>query len=159
MDAFQDRHPYRCLPLTMANCTGWEILCPIGITIEWDGGPMEENIKITGDEPWPPVKNVADSHFRRGIVTFHTGHLFRTEPGWSRLDDGPAERAQGRHLSAAGPGRDRMAAFPVHDELADDAPGQGPLREGRALLLHHLVQDKKLEEIQPSLRLLADNPG
>ena len=60
MDAFQDRHPYRCLPLTMANCSGWEILCPIGLTIEWDGGLMEENIKLTGDEDWPPVKNVAE---------------------------------------------------------------------------------------------------
>ena len=29
MDAFPDRHPYRCLPLTMANSTGWEILCPM----------------------------------------------------------------------------------------------------------------------------------
>ena len=26
MDAFTDRHPYRCLPLTMANSTGWELL-------------------------------------------------------------------------------------------------------------------------------------
>ena len=28
MDAFHDRHAYRCLPLTMANTTGWEILSP-----------------------------------------------------------------------------------------------------------------------------------
>ena len=34
MEMFDDRHPYRCLPLTMANCTGWEILCPIGFTAE-----------------------------------------------------------------------------------------------------------------------------
>lgn len=26
MDAFASRHPYRCLPLNMANTTGWEIL-------------------------------------------------------------------------------------------------------------------------------------
>ncbi|MEC7290914.1 MAG: DUF6065 family protein, partial [Pseudomonadota bacterium] len=24
MDAFPDRQPYRCLPLSMANSTGWE---------------------------------------------------------------------------------------------------------------------------------------
>ena len=35
---FADRHPYRCLPLTMANTTGWEILCPVGFTAEWNGG-------------------------------------------------------------------------------------------------------------------------
>jgi hypothetical protein len=78
MDTFQDRQPYRCLSLTMANSAGWEILCPLGLTIEWNGGPMEEAIRLTGNEAWPPVASVASGHFRRGIVTFHTGHLFRT---------------------------------------------------------------------------------
>ena len=50
MDAFTDRHPYRCLPLTMANSTGWEILCPFDIEIAWDGGPMENAILVTSDE-------------------------------------------------------------------------------------------------------------
>ena len=40
MDAFVSRHPYRCLPLTMANTTGWEILCPFGFSAEWNGGPQ-----------------------------------------------------------------------------------------------------------------------
>ena len=46
MDAFTDRHPYRCLPLTMANSTGWEILCPIDIEIEWNGGELAEAIQF-----------------------------------------------------------------------------------------------------------------
>ena len=33
MDVFQDRHPYRCLPLTMANSTGWDLLCPYTVDI------------------------------------------------------------------------------------------------------------------------------
>ena len=32
MERFADRHPYRCLPLTMANTTGWELLCPMGFS-------------------------------------------------------------------------------------------------------------------------------
>ena len=28
MDNFSNRHPYKCLPLTMANTTGWAILSP-----------------------------------------------------------------------------------------------------------------------------------
>ena len=39
MDHFADRHAYRCLPLTMANTTGWEILCPVGFTATWTAGP------------------------------------------------------------------------------------------------------------------------
>ena len=46
MDAFTDRHPYRCLPLTMANSTGWELLAPMDIKIEWNGGPRNEDIRL-----------------------------------------------------------------------------------------------------------------
>ena len=47
MDAFGGRTPYRCLPLTMANTTGWEILCPFGFTAEWN----EPVIRSLDSEP------------------------------------------------------------------------------------------------------------
>ena len=80
MDSFQDRHPYRCLPLTMANSAGWEILCPLGLTIEWNGSPMEDAIQLTSNEAWPPVSSVADSHRHR--------HL----PHWPPVPHPPAGR-------------------------------------------------------------------
>jgi hypothetical protein len=49
MDAFSERHPYRCLPLTMANTSGWEILCPVGFTAEWNGGPEKSDITFRPD--------------------------------------------------------------------------------------------------------------
>ena len=82
MDAFVDRHPYRCLPLTMANSTGWEILCPIDLEIKWNGGELEDAISFRSSAGDAHFASFASSHFRRGIVTMHTGHLFRTEPGW-----------------------------------------------------------------------------
>ncbi|PHR54365.1 MAG: hypothetical protein COA43_16645, partial [Robiginitomaculum sp.] len=38
MDETGERFAYRCLPLTMANSTGWDILCPFDIEIAWNGG-------------------------------------------------------------------------------------------------------------------------
>ena len=32
MDATHERYAYRCLPLTIANAHGWEILCAEGLT-------------------------------------------------------------------------------------------------------------------------------
>ena len=159
MDAFQDRHPYRCLPLTMANCSGWEILCPVGLTIEWDGGLMEENIRITGDEAWPPVKNVADSHFRRGIVTFHTGHLFRTDPGWSVWTMGPPNEPKDGIYPLQGVVETEWLPFPFTMNWQLTRPGKVRFEKGEPFCFITLVQDKKLEEIQPTLRLLADNPS
>ena len=145
MDAFQDRHPYRCLPLTMANCSGWEILCPIGLTIEWDGGLMEENIRITGDEPWPPVKNVADSHFRRGIVTFHTGHLFRTDPGWSVWTMGPPNEPKDGIYPLQGVVETEWLPFPFTMNWQMTRPGK--VRFEKALEALHRVRPPERAEV------------
>jgi len=158
MDAFQDRHPYRCLPLTMANCTGWEILCPVGLTIEWDGGMLEAGIKITGDGPWPPVKSVADSHFRRGIVTFHTGHLFRTDPGWRVWAMGPPNEPKDGVYPLQGLTETDWLPFPFTMNWQMTRPGKVRFEKGEPFCFITLVQDQPLEEVQPSLKLLADNP-
>ena len=83
MEAFEDRHAYRCLPLTMANTTGWEILCPMGFTAEWNGGLQQSDITLTPHHPHPDFQDFVTSHFSHGVLTFHTGYLFRTPPGWS----------------------------------------------------------------------------
>ena len=89
MDHFAERHPYRCLPLAMANTTGWEILCPMAFTAEWNGGVMQDDITLTADRPHPDFHNFVKSHFSHGVVTFHPGYLFRTPPGWSMVAQGP----------------------------------------------------------------------
>ena len=47
MDDTQDRFAYRCLPLSIANQTGWEILSPAGFTARWNGKndlPLKSNL-------------------------------------------------------------------------------------------------------------------
>ena len=78
MDAFHARHAYRCLPLNMANTSGWEILCPVSFTAEWNGGIRQEDITLRSDNPNPDFHRLVSSHFSHGVVTFHPGYLFRT---------------------------------------------------------------------------------
>ena len=35
MDATDDRFAYRCIPLSIANASGWELLCPIAFEALW----------------------------------------------------------------------------------------------------------------------------
>lgn len=63
MEAFHERHPYRCLPLTMANTTGWEILCPMSFTAEWNGGKLVTDITLRPDRPHPDFHDFVKSHF------------------------------------------------------------------------------------------------
>jgi hypothetical protein len=91
MDVFTERHAYRCLPLTIANSHGWEILVPAALEVEWNGGPQIADLTVRALEPFPegfPLEHFAMSNFARGIVTFHTGYLFRTPPGWNLLTTG-----------------------------------------------------------------------
>ncbi len=83
MDAFPDRHAYRCLPLTIANAHGWDLLCPSKAEIIWNGGPRTEDLIVVGDHAF------CRSHFSSGIVTFHTDYIFRTDDGWNLLASGP----------------------------------------------------------------------
>ena len=80
MSATQFRFAYRCLPLTIANSMGWEMLCPVPIVAEWNGGVGLGDIEIETvdgrESNW-----IAQSHFGHGVLTFHIHHLFRTEPG------------------------------------------------------------------------------
>ncbi len=92
MDAFPDRHAYRCLPLAIANAHSWEVLAPGGFEVTWNGQTSSANLTVRPLEDWPadlPFDDFARSNFSRGIVTMHTGYLFRTPPGWSLLATGP----------------------------------------------------------------------
>lgn len=79
MSATQLRYAYRCLPLTIANSMGWELLCPEAVTAEWNGGAALEDIEVSTRDP--SEKKFAVSHFGHGVLTFRISYLFRTEAG------------------------------------------------------------------------------
>jgi len=86
MDAANQRSPYRCLPLVIANRYGWEILCPVGFTAIWNGGPSIDGVVVLEDRGTTPP---ADSHFGEGILTFRMPFVFRTDPGTDLIVQGP----------------------------------------------------------------------
>jgi hypothetical protein len=92
MDGFPSRHPYRCLPLVIANAHGWELLSPWRFGVSWDGGAGADALRILPGPGMADAEPFAQSNFARGIVTLHTGYLFRTEPGWDLLATGPTVR-------------------------------------------------------------------
>jgi len=158
MDAFPDRHPYRCLPLTMANSTGWEILCPIDVKIVWDGGPMENNIQLYTTGGAGALVGFADSHFRRGIVTFHTGHLFRTPPGWGVWAMGAPNYPKDGIAPLTGLIETDWLPFPFTMNWQMTRPGEVIFRKGEPFCFITLMEHKKLEEIEPERKLLSTNP-
>jgi hypothetical protein len=158
MDAFPDRHPYRCLPLTMANSTGWEILCPIDVRIIWNGGPEKEDVKLYTTARPGDLAAFADSHFRRGIVTFHTGHLFRTDPGWGVWATGSPNWWKDGIVPLTGLVETDWLPFPFTMNWQMTRPGEVLFKKGEPFCFFTLFEHQRLEAIQPLRHRLADNP-
>lgn len=75
MDVAANKNPYRCLPLSMANSWGWQLLSTSHFIAEWNGGRTAGDIQITHlDGSDHPV-----THFGEGTLTWHLGYVFKTE--------------------------------------------------------------------------------
>src|ERR1700760_4807538 len=101
MDNTDQRYAYRCLPLSIANAHGWEILCAEAFTAVWDGGQAMEAVKVTPDDPDTRVPP-AIGHFGSGVLTFHVSCLFRTEPGYDLMVQGPINAPKDAIAALAG---------------------------------------------------------
>jgi len=75
MDVAGNKNPYRCLPLSMANAWGWEILSPAKFIAEWDGGMHPKSVKVTLLDG----HSAPDGYFGEGTLTWHAGYIFKTE--------------------------------------------------------------------------------
>lgn len=99
MDESPNRFAYRCLPLTIANSFGWELLSPTTFEATWNGGMRQQDISVTVHEGDP---DIVTSHFGTGVITFHTGYLFRSEAGISLMAMGPPNAPKDAIAALAG---------------------------------------------------------
>ncbi len=158
MEHFTDRHPYRCLPLTMANTTGWELLCPMGFTAEWNGGLMQSDIKLTPDRPHPDFAETVKSHFSHGVLTFHPGYLFRTPPGWSMWVAGAPNHIKDGIQALTGLVETDWLPFPFTMNWVFTRPGRIRFEKSEPFCFITLAQDKPLEEVEVVRRSLDSEP-
>jgi len=158
MDAFGGRTPYRCLPLTMANTTGWEILCPFGFTAEWRGGVATGDITITADEPGLDPRGFVISHFAYATLTFHTGYLFRTQPGWAVLASGAPNHLKHGIQPLTGLVETDWLPFPFTMNWLFTAPGRVRFEKGEPFCFINVVEHRKLDRFEPVVRTLESEP-
>ena len=159
MDDFQARFPYRCLPLTMANTTGWEILCPTDLTVIWNGGNGKNDVQITCDaDPSYNLDHIVQSHFTHGTVTFHTGYMFRTPPGYSIWAQGPPNHIKDGIQALQGLVETDWLPFPFTMNWRMTRPGMISFAKGEPFCFFNIVQNQSQDEIQPVIKSLDTDP-
>jgi hypothetical protein len=88
MDNTDNRFAYRCLPMVLANQSGW-ILRTLGdIRAYWFGGDKKTDIKIEIEGEL--AANSVQSIFGSGVITFTFPVLFRTPKGINLWVKGPS---------------------------------------------------------------------
>ncbi len=161
MDAFPDRHPYRCLPLAIANTHGWHVLCPAPIEIEWNGGKELSDLKVRALKPLPqgrPVETFCQSNFSRGVATMQVDYLFQTSPGWDLWASGPVNRPKENAYPLTGIVETAWLPYPFTMNWQIMRPGRVVFEQDEPICSLLPIQKSALLTCVPEILRLSDNP-
>ena len=162
MDDFPDRHAYRCLPLSIANAHGWEVLCPVPIEINWNGGMAVEDIEITALKELPggaPVDHFCRSNFSRGIVTFHLDYLIETEADWALMATGPFNDPKPTAAPLTGIIESDWLPYPFTMNWQLTQTGVTRFDEGEPFCFFLPVPKRALPETELQIHRISDDPA
>jgi Family of unknown function (DUF6065) len=157
MDHTNQRFAYRCLPLNIANAYGWELLCPSGFLAVWNGEDGLAAISIVSDSDVPAP---AVSHFGRGVLTFHVPCLFRTEPGFDLMVQGPINRPKDAIAALTGVIETDWSPYSFTMNWLFTRPGT-PIRfeEGEPYCHVFPVRRVDIETVVPEVHPLSNEPA
>lgn len=158
MDEFPARHAYRCLPLAIANTYGWEILSPYDFSIRYNGGPRAEDIVFKAHGDAPHLSHFVATNFTHGVVTFHLGYMFRTEPGWHTMATGPVNRPKDGITPLSGVIETDWLPYPFTMNWHLTRPGVVKFEKDEPVCHVFPVPAGKLSEVEPELHNIADDP-
>lgn len=157
MDEGHDRHAYRCLPLNMANVSGWDLRLKHGFDATWTGGDQAADITLTPHDEDTDMSFVATSHFANGILTFHTHYLFRTPNGWATWAMSPPNTMKDGIDALTGLIETDWLPYPFTMNWKFTRPGTVSFSKGEAFCFITLVRPSVLERIEPKIMDIQDD--
>jgi hypothetical protein len=154
MDSAVNKNPYKCLPLSMANSWGWEILSSAKFTAEWNGGNTNQDIKITVHEGTNPPT----SHFGEGTLTWHTGYLFNTEYPYGMYVNGIPNSPKPNVIPLTGIVETYWLPFTFTMNWKFTQPGVFTMDIGEPYCQIFPIDMTVFDGLEPEIRSLEDNP-
>lgn len=156
MDATGERFAYRCLPLTIANTHGWELLTPAAFSATWNGESGKEAIRIRSRHA--SATSPAVSHFGHGILTFHVPCVFQTDPSINLFITGPLNRPKDAIAGLTGVVETDWSSYSFTMNWKFTRPFQRIYFDEDEPFCHLFpVGRSQLHEIEPEIVRLAEN--
>jgi hypothetical protein len=158
MDDTNERYAYRCLPLTIANSHGWELLSPVAFEAKWDGDIHMESVQIRMDPGYAEhLKPI--SLFGYGTMTWHVEAIFRTPPGWNLHVSGPPNRQKDAIQALGGIIETDWSPYTFTMNWRFTRAGQWVrFEENEPIAFFFPVERGRAEQFVPRIERLEDNP-
>lgn len=156
MEATNQHFAYRCTPLTIANASGWELINPHDVTVIWTGYNSLNDIIIRVEERNVEHRFVS-STFGHGIVTFHPGYVFRTDPGWMVWARGSPNRIKDGIHPLDGLVETSWLPFSFTMNWKFTRPGAVRFAKGEPFCFVTVVPSVTIEEVQPVIRPMEED--
>ncbi len=158
MDGSVGRSAYRCLPMTIANCSGWEMVAPCSFEASWAGEAQRESLVIHNVEGYSKLDRFVSSHFGDGVLTFRTGHLLRTDPEWATWVRGAPNFIVDGIQPLDGFVETGWLPFTFTMNWIFTRPGRVRFSKGDPIAFVTLVPQGTLDGIQPTIANLEADP-
>lgn len=158
MDRVPGRHAYRCLPMAIANTYGWEVRSPCKFEVEWNGGERQADLTFRALDGFALMSHLLHSNFAQGILTFHTGYMFRTPPGWNLMASGPLNAPKHGIAPLAGVIETDWLPYPFTMNWKMTFPGIVTFEKDEPFCLIYPVRQGTLERFTPVIRDLNSAP-
>jgi hypothetical protein len=144
----------------IANTSGWEMLTPSPFRATWNGGPLNSDLTIESPFHVQPNAHSAFvvSHFGGGVLTFHTGYLFRTEPGWDLWVGGTPNWLKHGIQPLTGIVETSWLPQPFTMNWRFTEPGTVSFGAGEPFGMVMPVPHAAVDEIEPEMRELSSDP-
>lgn len=156
MDMTRERFAYRCIPLSIANASGWELALPFAFEAAWYGADEPNAVQFRSSDP--RIAHFATSHFGHGVITFHTGWLFRTSPGWAVWARGAPNWPKDGIVPLDGLVETDWLPFPFTMNWRFTRPGVVSFEKDEPFCFITLVPHGLLDAVQPRVANLDDDP-
>lgn len=154
MDDSINKNPYRCLPLTMANSYGWELISKSEVVAEWRGGQRPDEVKVAqiSGSCFP------SSHFGEGTLTWHTGYLFKTEFPYGLYVTGSPNEPIHNITCLSGIVETHWLPFPFTMNWKFTAPGTVHIKPGDVIAHLFPVRIDIFDEVSAEILSISSNP-
>lgn len=145
----------RCLPMLIANQSGWVLLNRGRVQVTWNGGLGSQDVTIDMDDP---DTEAPQSHFGSGLITWRIPYLFRTPPGWNLLIRGPANQPKDGASSLEGIVETDWAVAPAFHTWQLTRPGTVVWEDGEPICMIVPQRRGEVEAWTPEVQDVYDHP-